>query len=130
MLLPKFDYQVPKSLREACALLDEYGAKAKLLAGGTDLLVNLKRKTLAPEQVISLNKIKGLDEAAAKKGKGILHRSPGHGRLPGRKRIGPGTLAGPGRGRRAPRFPLDPQPGHPGGQYRYRPPGLGSWPRR
>ena len=71
MLLPKFDYQVPKSLREACALLDEYGAKAKLLAGGTDLLVNLKRKTLAPEQVISLNKIKGLDEAAAKKGKGI-----------------------------------------------------------
>jgi carbon-monoxide dehydrogenase medium subunit len=71
MLLPKFDYQVPKSLREACALLDEYGAKAKLLAGGTDLLVNLKHKKLAPEQVISLNRIKGLDEAAAKKGKGI-----------------------------------------------------------
>lgn len=71
MLLPKFDYQVPKSLREACTLLDEYGAKAKLLAGGTDLLVNLKHKKLAPEQVISLNRIKGLDEAAAKKGKGI-----------------------------------------------------------
>jgi CO/xanthine dehydrogenase FAD-binding subunit len=71
MLLPKFDYQAPKSLREACSLLDEFGAKAKLLAGGTDLLVNLKRKTIAPDQVISLNKIKGLNEAAAKKGKGI-----------------------------------------------------------
>ncbi|MCU0578458.1 MAG: xanthine dehydrogenase family protein subunit M [Desulfobacterota bacterium] len=71
MLLPKFDYQAPKSLREACALLDEFGAKARLLAGGTDLLVNLKHKKLAPEQVISLNRIKGLDEAAAKKGKGI-----------------------------------------------------------
>ena len=71
MLLPKFDYQVPKSLREASSLLDEFGAKAKILAGGTDLLVNLKRKTISPEQVISLNKIKGLNEAAAKKGKGI-----------------------------------------------------------
>jgi carbon-monoxide dehydrogenase medium subunit len=71
MLLPKFDYQAPKSLREACALLDEFGAKARLLAGGTDLLVNLKHKKMAPDQVISLNRIKGLDEAAAKKGKGI-----------------------------------------------------------
>ena len=34
MLLPKFDYQAPKSLREACNILDEFGAKAKLLAGG------------------------------------------------------------------------------------------------
>jgi carbon-monoxide dehydrogenase medium subunit len=71
MLLPKFDYQAPKSLREACSLLEEYGAKAKLLAGGTDLLVNLKKKTVTPEQIISLNKIKGLNEAMAKQGKGI-----------------------------------------------------------
>lgn len=72
MLLPKFDYHLPKSLREACSLLDEFGAKAKVLAGGTDLLVNLKRKTISPEQVVSLNKVKGLDEATAKKGKGIV----------------------------------------------------------
>ncbi len=71
MLLPKFDYQAPKSLREACALLEEFGAKAKLLAGGTDLLVNLKKKVLAPQQVVSLNKIKGLNEIIPKKGKGI-----------------------------------------------------------
>jgi aerobic carbon-monoxide dehydrogenase medium subunit len=71
MLLPKFDYQAPKSLREACAMLEEFGAKAKLLAGGTDLLVNLKKKLLAPQQVVSLNKIKGLNEIISKKGKGI-----------------------------------------------------------
>jgi CO/xanthine dehydrogenase FAD-binding subunit len=71
MILPKFDYQAPKSLREACAMLEEFGAKAKLLAGGTDLLVNLKKKVLAPQQVVSLNKIKGLNEITAKKGKGI-----------------------------------------------------------
>src|SRR4030042_1325754 len=70
MLLPKFDYQAPKSLREACAMLEEFGARAKLLAGGTDLLVSLKKK-LAPQQVISLNKIKGLSEIGSKKGQGI-----------------------------------------------------------
>jgi carbon-monoxide dehydrogenase medium subunit len=71
MLLPKFDYQAPKSLREACAMLEEFGARAKLLAGGTDLLVSLKKKLLAPQQVISLNKIKGLSEIGSKKGQGI-----------------------------------------------------------
>jgi carbon-monoxide dehydrogenase medium subunit len=47
---------------EAGALLNHYGVKAKILAGGTDLLVNLKKRLLSPEQVISLNKIEGLKE--------------------------------------------------------------------
>jgi CO/xanthine dehydrogenase FAD-binding subunit len=63
MLLPKFDYHAPTTLKEACSLLSHYGAKAKCLAGGTDLLVNLKKKLLAPEQIISLNRINGLSEA-------------------------------------------------------------------
>lgn len=71
MLLPKFNYHAPTTLDEACSLLGRYGAKAKCLAGGTDLLVNLKKKLLAPEQIISLNKIEGLNEAFDQKEKGL-----------------------------------------------------------
>jgi CO/xanthine dehydrogenase FAD-binding subunit len=71
MLLPKFDYHAPTTLKEACSLLGHYGVKAKCLAGGTDLLVNLKKKLLAPEQIISLNKIDGLSQAAEQNGGGL-----------------------------------------------------------
>jgi CO/xanthine dehydrogenase FAD-binding subunit len=71
MLLPKFDYYAPATLDEACSLLGHYGDKAKCLAGGTDLLVNLKKKLLAPEQLISLNKIEGLSGISDEKGNGI-----------------------------------------------------------
>jgi CO/xanthine dehydrogenase FAD-binding subunit len=71
MLLPKFDYYAPTTLDEACSLLSHYGAKARCLAGGTDLLVNLKKKVLAPEQLISLNRINGLSEAVTQNGQGL-----------------------------------------------------------
>ncbi len=71
MLLPKFDYHVPATMDEAGALLNHYGVKAKILAGGTDLLVNLKKKLLLPEQVISLNKIEGLKEISLVQGEGF-----------------------------------------------------------
>jgi len=71
MLLPKFNYHAPTTIDEACSILGHYGAKAKVLAGGTDLLVNLKKKLLTPEELISLNKITGLTEAFEQKGKGL-----------------------------------------------------------
>ncbi|MBA4392005.1 MAG: xanthine dehydrogenase family protein subunit M [Desulfobacca sp.] len=71
MLLPKFDYHAPTTLDEACSLLGHYGDKAKCLAGGTDLLVNLKKKLLAPEQIISLNKIGGYSQASNQNEKGL-----------------------------------------------------------
>ena len=71
MLLPTFDYHAPATMDEAGALLNHYGVKAKVLAGGTDLLVNLKKKLLLPEQVISLNKIEGLKEISLVQGDGF-----------------------------------------------------------
>lgn len=57
MLLPKFDFHEPKTLNEACQILAEYGTKAKLIAGGTDLMVNMKKKILSPQQVVSISRI-------------------------------------------------------------------------
>ncbi len=57
MLLPKFDFHEPKTLNEACQILAEYGTRAKLIAGGTDLMVNMKKKILSPQQVVSISRI-------------------------------------------------------------------------
>ncbi|MGD9817418.1 MAG: xanthine dehydrogenase family protein subunit M [Desulfomonilaceae bacterium] len=62
MLLPKFDYHEPRTLEEVLRLLSELGGNAKLLAGGTDLLVRMKLNVDRPSHVISLEKVPGLNE--------------------------------------------------------------------
>jgi 4-hydroxybenzoyl-CoA reductase subunit beta len=56
--LPKFDYKQPESIQEACAILLDR-PDAKVLAGGTDLLVNLKHRVETPSMIVSL---KGLSD--------------------------------------------------------------------
>ncbi|MCK5915541.1 MAG: FAD binding domain-containing protein, partial [Deltaproteobacteria bacterium] len=57
MLLPKFDYSAPANLEEACQIMANYGDQAKLLAGGTDLLIALKKKSVSPAQVVALDRV-------------------------------------------------------------------------
>ncbi len=61
MLLPNFDFHQPSSVQEALALKKEYGDDAKFLAGGTDLLVHLKKKLVTTKALISLTKIQELN---------------------------------------------------------------------
>ena len=42
MRLPKFEYLDPKTIEEACSLLSQHGDKARLIAGGTDLLIAMQ----------------------------------------------------------------------------------------
>ncbi len=58
--LPTFQLHEPASLKEACALFAEHGAAAKILAGGTDLLPNLKHEIYDVDHVISLAKLPGI----------------------------------------------------------------------
>jgi CO/xanthine dehydrogenase FAD-binding subunit len=61
--LPRFDYVAPKTLDEALKFLNEHKGSAKLLAGGTDLVPQLKkRETAVPKYVIDLKGIAGLDD--------------------------------------------------------------------
>ena len=66
MLLPRFEYHQPASIDEACEIMATYGPKAKLLAGGTDLMVNLKKKILAPENLVCLSKLAPMHSIADK----------------------------------------------------------------
>ncbi len=56
-LAHEFDYQRPASLDEALRLLDEYQDRARVLAGGTDLIVNIKEGMLKPELLIDIKNI-------------------------------------------------------------------------
>ena len=53
-----FDYVRPNNLDELCDVLSQYGAKAKLLAGGTDLTIALKQRLINPEVLIDLNRVR------------------------------------------------------------------------
>ena len=55
-----FDYFAPQSLSDVTTLLRRYGTKARLLAGGTDLLLRLERRLVEPSAVIDLKKIRAL----------------------------------------------------------------------
>ena len=56
-----FDYVRPSSLEEACAALADPAGSAKALAGGTDLLVQMRAGGLRPSALVSLKDVPGLD---------------------------------------------------------------------
>ena len=60
MRLPKFEYFEPKDLKEAVSILQNEPA-AKILAGGTDLLVNMKHRVECPQTIVNINGIDGLE---------------------------------------------------------------------
>ena len=57
----RFEYFEPASLPEACALLARYQGRAQPLAGGTDLLVELKEQLRRADCVVNIKKIPGID---------------------------------------------------------------------
>lgn len=67
MLLPKFDFLRPYSIVETCEILDEFGDSAKLIAGGTDVLVNLKRKVIKPSLLVGIDRVDELDGVSSTK---------------------------------------------------------------
>jgi 4-hydroxybenzoyl-CoA reductase beta subunit len=61
MQLPSFQHLQPSSLDEALGFLAEYGERAKVIAGGTELLVSMKQRLLAPEYLVNLKALPELD---------------------------------------------------------------------
>jgi len=55
-----FAYARPTTVAEAVAILAEHGPAARVLAGGTDLIIRLRDGTLAPDVVIDLKHIAAL----------------------------------------------------------------------
>jgi len=66
----KFEFYSPSSLSEALKLLAQNGRGTKVVAGGTDLVVQMKSKLATPQKVVSLLEIPDL-QGIKKRGKGL-----------------------------------------------------------
>jgi len=73
MRLPWFDYRAPRSIAEAAKILAGEGPQAMLIAGGTDLLPNMKRRHQTPKVLVSLKGIPELKKVS--NGSGIVFGS-------------------------------------------------------
>ncbi len=69
--LPKFELHTPRSVSEALAMLGSLGSDAVLVAGGTDVIPNMKRGLLSPRHLVSLRGVVGL--SAIREDQGHLH---------------------------------------------------------
>ncbi|MBI1800051.1 MAG: FAD binding domain-containing protein, partial [Chloroflexi bacterium] len=54
-------YLQPTSLAEALQALAEYRDSARVINGGTDLIIEIERKLRAPSVVVDISRIPGLD---------------------------------------------------------------------
>jgi carbon-monoxide dehydrogenase medium subunit len=72
MHLPDFNYYQPDTIPEACEILARYGSKAKVLAGGTDVLPKMKQELLSPEALVSLRGISGMSDIEYFPGRGVV----------------------------------------------------------
>ena len=61
-IIHDFEYCKPTTLDEVTDLLSQHGEKAKILAGGTDLVVQMKENIKMPDTVIDIKGIKNLHE--------------------------------------------------------------------
>jgi len=57
----RFEYIEPVTIQEAVSSLMKYDGKAKVIAGGTDLVVQMRQKVVKPEVVVDISHIPGLD---------------------------------------------------------------------
>ena len=71
MRLPRFRYLAPRTAAEAAAVLGDLGPEAAPLAGGTDLLPNMKRRQQTPGTVVGLRGIASLKARAGDPYRGL-----------------------------------------------------------
>jgi carbon-monoxide dehydrogenase medium subunit len=59
--LKEFEYFKPDSIKETISILSQYGQKAQILNGGTDLIVGMRDKIIQPEYLVDIKAIPQLN---------------------------------------------------------------------
>ncbi|MFC1971601.1 FAD binding domain-containing protein [Chloroflexota bacterium] len=71
MPLIRFEYQAPEMLEEVLSILDRRGDQISILAGGTDLVVQMKHGQTCPALIVDLKRIPALNRLEWSEGEGI-----------------------------------------------------------
>lgn len=72
MYMNEFEYYAPQTRGEALELAKRLGNKAKILAGGTDLIIMMKEKMISPECLINIKEVKEFKGISYEPGKGAV----------------------------------------------------------
>lgn len=70
--MKEFEYLLPKTVSEACALRAQYGKAAVVYNGGTDIVIQLRERLIAPDYVIDIKKIPGMNTITFDKQNGLF----------------------------------------------------------
>ena len=67
-MIPPFDYKTPNTIQEAVELLWQAEGKAKIIAGGTDVVIGLRNGDHTPKLIIDITRIEELQKIEEKNG--------------------------------------------------------------
>jgi len=71
VILKEFEYLKPDSIKETISILSQYGEKAQILNGGTDLIVEMRDKIIQPEYLVDIKAIPQLNRITYNKQDGL-----------------------------------------------------------
>jgi len=72
MSLPAFCILQPRTVAEACRMLDEHGSNAMIIAGGTDVIPNLQMKLFAPRVLVDIKPLSELSHIEFSPARGLI----------------------------------------------------------
>jgi CO/xanthine dehydrogenase FAD-binding subunit len=67
-MMPPFDYKSPDTIEEVIELLWKAEGKAKIIAGGTDLVIGLRNRDHTPQFIIDITRVEALRMIGEKNG--------------------------------------------------------------
>ena len=70
-MLKEFEYLKPDSIKETISILSQFGEKAQILNGGTDLIVEMRDKIIQPEYLVDIKAIPQLNRITYNKQDGL-----------------------------------------------------------
>ncbi len=76
-----FDYKIPRTLDEACGLMWELRERAKVVAGGTDLVIGLRNGDLTPECLVDVTRLHELRKIEERDGEILIGAGVTHSEL-------------------------------------------------
>ena len=70
-MLKEFEYLKPDSIKETISILSQFGEKAQIFNGGTDLIVEMRDKIIQPEYLVDIKAIPQLNRITYNKQDGL-----------------------------------------------------------